>query len=269
MKKLFLFAFIILLHLQSSAAWKDGMIRLRHEMGRSISITIDGRKFNKIGRFITVGDVNPGIHQIKIYKYNSNGYGYATGTLIYQGRITVRPGRIYYATVSNTGLAIEENCCIDDYGHWNNNDNWENENDDNSTMNDREENWNNNNQWNHDNHDDPNTNDNSKRDNNSWGSYKGQMSEGRLNDLILQIRKASFETSKESVAKQAIRSNKVTCKQLLQIINEFSFESTKLQVAKDAYKSVLDRNNYYLLNDAFTFQSSKDDLIDFLDKSGR
>jgi hypothetical protein len=45
------------------------------------------------------------------------------------------------------------------------------------------------------------------------------------------------------------------------------FRSTKLQFAKDAYKSVTDKNNYFLINDTFTFQSSKDDLLEFLERA--
>jgi hypothetical protein len=294
MKKILVLASILLLSIQSFAAWKSGMLRLRHEMGRSISVTIDGRNFNKIGKSITVGDLTPGNHRIKIYKYNTNGHGYFNGILIYQGSINVRPGRIYYGVVSNEGLNVEENCCLDDYGHWNNNDNWdldENYVDENSHSQGDDNSWNHNQQSNHHNgdswshsqqsnhHDEDDTwnnnhqwNQNNNHDNytdHSWDSYNGQMSESRFLLLIEQIRKASFESSKESVAKQGLKLNKITCAQLLRILNEFSFESTKLQFAKDAYKSVVDRNNYFMINDAFTFQSSKDEMKEFLDRIDR
>ena len=265
MKKVILFAVILLGSLQSFAGWKNAILRLKHEMGRSISVSVDGRKYNKIGRSLTVGDLPAGNHRIKIYKYNSNGYGYANGILIYQGVMNLRPGRIYYAIVSNDGtLDIEENCCIDNYGYWNNNDNWDQvETMDNDPSHDHDNNWNNNTNWNNNNGNGHNQQDNTDG---TWGSFNGQMSEGRFSQLISQIQKASFETSKGSVAKQALKTNKITCQQLLRILNEFSFESTKLQFAKDAYKNVIDRNNYYLINDTFTFQSSKDDLLEFLDR---
>lgn len=263
MKKIILFACLFMASTLTFAGWKSAMLRLKHETGRSISVTIDGRKYNKIGRSITVSDLPPGNHRIKIYRYSSNGYGYSGGVLIYQGMLNMRPGRIYYAVVSNDGLDVEENCCIDDYGHWNQNDQWDDFDDyqspDSNDPDDR--NWNNNNRWNQDRRD--------NYDDNSWGNYHGQMSEGRFQSLIDQIRKASFESSKTSVAKQALRNNRITCSQLLRILNEFSFESTKLQFAKDAYRSVVDRNNYFQVNDAFTFQSSKDELLEFLEQSAR
>jgi hypothetical protein len=267
MKRLLFFIGILIMQIQANAAWRNTMIRLRHEMGRTISITIDGRKYNKIGRSITVSDLPPGNHRIKIYKYNSNGYGYSNGILIYQGNLQTRPGRIYYLIASNSGLDIEENCCIDDYGHWNNDENWDREERWEQRIDDGDMNWNNNQRW--DNDRDRNRNRNRDQNDRDWGNFNGQMSEGRFSQLIEQVRKASFETAKVSVAKQALRDNRISCNQLLRILNELSFESTKLQFAKDAYNSVVDRNNYYLINDAFTFQSSKEDLMDHINKVGR
>jgi hypothetical protein len=262
MKKLILIVTIVLFHFSSFASWRNAMIRVKHERGRAISVTIDGRKYDRIGRTITIGDLPPGNHQIKIFKYNSNGYGYSQGVPIYQGTVRMKPGRIYYATVANNVLDVEENCCLDDMGKWNHNNNWADEENEMGYRDERdanESNWNNNHQW-----------DNDRRDNyndNAWENFNGQMSEGRFNQLIDQIRKASFENSKVSVAKQALKNNRISCRQLLSIINEFSFETTKLQFAKDTYPKVGDKQNYFILNDAFTFQSSKDELTEFLDRS--
>ncbi|MEN9339623.1 MAG: hypothetical protein RIQ62_935 [Bacteroidota bacterium] len=285
MKRILLFALLLCVVIPSFASWKRAMLRVKHELGRNISIEIDGRRYNKMSRSLTVEDVTPGRHRVRIFKYNTNGHGYSTGKLIYQGMIEVRPGRIYYCIVNEGNLDVEENCCIDDYGHWNQNDSWEPrekwERPSYGQDDDPELSWNNNNSWNqNDNRGNHNNNQGNHSNNqgsynnnqgnyndNQWDNYNGQMSEGRFSELIAQIRKASFENSKTSVAKQALKTNRITCKQLLAILNEFSFESTKLQFAKDAYKSVTDKNNYFLINDTFTFQSSKDDLLEFLERA--
>lgn len=234
--------------------WNKALLRLREERGRAISVTVDGQRYPKMGRSLTVNDLAPGRHLLKVYLYNSNGHGYTNSILIYQGDIMVKPGRIYYCTVSRRAMDIEENCCIDNYGHWNNNDNWQ-------VWEDQDDSWNNNQQWNHD----PNDNYN----NNTWNDYTGVMSNGRFDLLIQQIRKASFESSKVNVASQALRNNKITVNQLIGILGEFSFESTKLKFAKDYYRSVVNRRDYFMINDVFTFQSSKDDLTDFLNRQER
>lgn len=256
MKKIFFLIAVFFINISAFAIpWQKSMLRIKEEHGRAISITIDGKRFNKIGRSLTVNDVSSGRHMIKIYRYNSNGHGYANGILVYQGNLNLKPSHIYYLTVANKVLDIEENCCIDDYGHWNNNDTWDRfeDQDDNS--------WNNNNQWN-----------NNPRDNyneNTWDAYTGVMSNGRFQLLIDQVRKASFESSKVNVAKQALRNNKITCDQLISLLNEFSFESTKVQFAKDNYRNVVDKRNFFLINDVFTFQSSKDELTEFLNRQER
>jgi hypothetical protein len=147
---------------------------------------------------------------------------------------------------------------MDDYGKWNNNDNWDKW-DDNYENNDRS--WNNNKRW--------DKNNNNNFDDNSWDSYTGVMSDGRFQLLIEQVRKASFESSKVNIAKSALQNNQLTVNQLILILNEFSFESTKLQFAKDNYRNVVDRKNFFMVNDVFTFQSSKDDLSDFLNRTQR
>jgi hypothetical protein len=46
----------------------------------------------------------------------------------------------------------------------------------------------------------------------------------------------------------------------------FSFESSRLEFAKFAYKYTWDINNYFLLNDAFDFESSIDELNKYINK---
>ncbi len=237
-----------------AAHWNNAMLRLREERGRAISVTINGRRFSKISRSLTIGDLRPGVHNIKIFRYNSNGSGWGNAILAYQGNITVRPGRIYYITVSRNFVDIDENCCIDDYGHWNNNDNWD-------IWDNDMDSWNNNHQWDHDH--------NNNFNDNTWDNFRGGMSNGRYNQLIEQIRNASFESSKVSVANTALRGNTITVSQLVGILREFSFESTRLQFAKDSYQRVSDRRNYHMIYSAFTFQSSKDELDEFLRRQQR
>ena len=74
----------------------------------------------------------------------------------------------------------------------------------------------------------------------------------------------SFDSSKLSVAKQIISSNPMTASQILGICKLFSFESNKLEFAKFAYAYCIDKNKYYLLNEAFSYNSSKRELDEFI-----
>ena len=78
------------------------------------------------------------------------------------------------------------------------------------------------------------------------------------------ISKESFDSSKLTVAEQVVSSNPVTASQILGICKLFSFESNKLSFAKTAYPYCVDKNKYYLLNEAFSYESSKRELNEFI-----
>jgi hypothetical protein len=285
-KAFFILMLLVITQLDAVAGWKRAMLRFRDQSGRTISVSVDGRRYNKLGRTVTVGDLPAGRHLIKVFRYNSNGHGYTNGILMYSGSIMVQPSRIYYCTVFRDKLDIEENCCIDDYGQWNQNDNWDDWDQEHDC-------WNNNRKWDRDNnhhqfndrnnnHDWSNRNDNDKWNNHNngygdnrqndnfesetWNSYEGNLSHGRHQQILDQMRQTSFENSKVNLANAALKNNKFTTRQLVDMLNEFSFESTKLKFAKDNYRKLLDKQNFFMVNDVFTFQSSKDEINEFISK---
>ena len=83
-------------------------------------------------------------------------------------------------------------------------------------------------------------------------------------DAYELISKETFDSSKLSVAKQVISSNPMTADQILNICKLFSFESNKLEFAKFAYDNCTEKNKYYLLNEAFSYNSSKRELDEFI-----
>ncbi len=78
------------------------------------------------------------------------------------------------------------------------------------------------------------------------------------------LRRASFESDKKIIAEQAISTHRVKANQVYRILTMFSFESTKLKVAKFAYRYCIDKRNYYLVNNAFSFSSSIRELNNFI-----
>lgn len=78
------------------------------------------------------------------------------------------------------------------------------------------------------------------------------------------IEDESFDSSKLSLAKQVIAVNPMSSSQILGICKLFSFESNKLEFAKYAYEFCVDRNKYFLLNEAFTYESSKRELNEYI-----
>ena len=83
-------------------------------------------------------------------------------------------------------------------------------------------------------------------------------------DAYQLISKESFDSSKLTLAEQIVSSNPMTASQILGICKLFSFESNKLEFAKFAYVFCVDPNKYFLLNDAFSYESSKRELNEFI-----
>jgi hypothetical protein len=78
------------------------------------------------------------------------------------------------------------------------------------------------------------------------------------------VESKSFEDSKLTIAKQVINNNCLTSSQVREVMKLFSFEDTRLNFAKYAYGHTYDTGNYYKVNDAFTFESSIDDLNKYI-----
>ncbi len=86
------------------------------------------------------------------------------------------------------------------------------------------------------------------------------MNKKSFDQALSSIDSKNFESSKLTVAKQIVGANCLTCNQVKEIMQLLTFESDKLEFAKFAYKYTWDLNNFYLLNDAFEFESSIDEL---------
>lgn len=78
------------------------------------------------------------------------------------------------------------------------------------------------------------------------------------------ISSKSFDDSKLTIAKQIIATNCLLSSQVRELMLLFSFEDTKLQLAKYAYGYTYDIGNYFKVNDAFTFESTIDELNTYI-----
>ncbi|TNF27359.1 MAG: DUF4476 domain-containing protein [Bacteroidetes bacterium] len=90
------------------------------------------------------------------------------------------------------------------------------------------------------------------------------MDEGQFANAQRSVTSKDFEESKMTVAKQITGANCLTADQVRRMMGAFDFEQTKLDYAKFAYNKTYDIGNYYMLNDAFDFESSIDELNDYI-----
>lgn len=90
------------------------------------------------------------------------------------------------------------------------------------------------------------------------------MSRGDFESFKGSLSSKSFEDSKMTMAKQVLNNNCLTSAQVREVMGLFTFEQNKLDFAKYAYGRTYDIGNYYKVNDAFTFESSIDELNDYI-----
>lgn len=100
--------------------------------------------------------------------------------------------------------------------------------------------------------------------NQSYGFGPQQMSLGEFNSFIQTLRNQSFDSTRLKIAKQVISQNYLSTKQVSELMRLFSFESNRLDIAKFAYTHTVDKQNYYQLSNSFDFNSSINQLMNFI-----
>ncbi len=83
-------------------------------------------------------------------------------------------------------------------------------------------------------------------------------------ELKDDINNRSFESSNISIVKTAIDKNLFLSEQIKELLGYFTFESNKLEIAKYAYAKVCDKNNFFKVYDAFNFESSIEELKNYI-----
>jgi len=102
--------------------------------------------------------------------------------------------------------------------------------------------------------------------NDSFGNYNGPnlMSQNSFNQLIRTLGQEHFDNNRLQIAKQAIAANNMNVNQVSRIMDKFTFENAKLEFAKVAYNNTVDRENYFMVNNKFTFSSSVSELNNYI-----
>ena len=79
------------------------------------------------------------------------------------------------------------------------------------------------------------------------------------------IESKGFDDTKLSTAKQVAKANCLTTDQILEIMEIFGFEESRLEFAKYTYDYCFDQNNYYNISQGFSFDSSTEELNEYIE----
>ncbi|GEJ44218.1 hypothetical protein CRS_08260 [Chryseobacterium sp. ON_d1] len=74
----------------------------------------------------------------------------------------------------------------------------------------------------------------------------------------------SFDDGKIKMINQQMRTSMFTSEQIRDLVKAISFDNKKLALAKSMYRNCADKNRYFLVYDAFDFESSKRELMDYI-----
>lgn len=90
------------------------------------------------------------------------------------------------------------------------------------------------------------------------------MNHGYFQQLKYSIANTAFESDKLKIAEQGISANGVSAQQVLELMELLTFESNKVKLAKFAYPYTFDKQNYFVVNNGFTYSSSIRELNKFV-----
>lgn len=98
---------------------------------------------------------------------------------------------------------------------------------------------------------------------------RNAMSSRDYEDAKATIKSIKFDDTKASTAMQVISANCLNTTQIIGLLDLFTFEDTKLNLAKTAYGYCVDHKNYYKVVTAFKFDSSKEELNNYMAQNRR
>ncbi len=240
MNRIFTLLAFLLMATAAFAGWDDGRLSITSMSAKPVRILVDGRQVQVGNREYQISDLNPGFHRIQIYAVNNNNrrrgvFGNNRDELIYNSNINIRRGMHTDIIVNRFGKVFIDEQAIDNR----NDDDWY----------DRD-NRGNNGGWGNDRNNDYNRNQ--------------PMDYQKFQQLKQSVERSNFDDNRMDLLRSVIPNNAFTAQQIKELVQLMSFEQKKLELAKYAYRYTTDRGNYFVVNDAFNFGTSKTELTRYI-----
>jgi len=248
MKKIFTLLAAALVTLTSFADRRDGMMTITQIGRNDVVVEVDGRRFND--REIMIRNLEPGRHIVSIYTFDKrNGWKGIFGKetrkeYLFNTTMMVKPRQHIDIVINRFGKVVVDynGADIDRYGK---DDNWGRDRDkDRDNGRDRDDKY--------DNHNDNRYDNRTAMDMRSFDMLKDAL------------RRENFENSRLAIAKQSVERNAFSAQQVKEMVKLFAFENNKLELAKAAYANTIDKKNYFVIYEAFSFSRSKEELAEYV-----
>lgn len=100
----------------------------------------------------------------------------------------------------------------------------------------------------------------------NWNNSGNVMDNNTFRQFFAMFQKERFDDGKIALVNQQMRSSQFTSEQIRDLVKSISFDKNKLMLAKSMYSKCVDKNKYFLVSDAFDYESSKRELREFIAK---
>ncbi len=204
----------------------------------NIQVLVDNQRYQQTNNTVMISDLEPGRHTVRVYKMRTgnrsifNRNRQDQSELLYSTTINVRPRQFIDIVINRFGKALVDERSLMAY----------NEEDDlYNDHYDREDDYNN----------------------------SRAVSEQEFAQMREQLKRQHFENGRVEMAKQLVNKNYLSSRQVHQLLQLFSFENNKLEIAKVSYRNTTDKNNYYMVYDVFSFDRSRQELTQYIERFRR
>ena len=251
----------------SSMAYDGTRLTVSTLSTQKLIVEVDGRRYSFSDNTVSLSNIRPGVHNIRVLrelKKKGNGVfgiGNKREEVIYSIKATLKNGYHFDILVNRFGKVMIDERRIDLNNDWFDDDDYYGNDRNDRNYDDRD--YRDRDDRDFPNRDDRNYDDRNDRDNN----YGRAMNVNDFNLAKETLRKEWFENTRLSNAKQLVDRNFFISQQVKELLLLFTFENNKLDLAKYAYSKTIDKNNYVIVNDAFSFADSKDELARYIRES--
>ncbi len=243
-----------------------------------ITVAVDSRYFNQRGESVTVGNLPPGRHNVRIFTYrqDEDGTGYQKTVFegmvkTYRDQVTILTYDTYYRT---TATSYAEG------GYANNSQPGEQRHDYPENTNEQQTGNNQNyNSQNNSNNQVDNSNSyqppaaTSDRATNEPAASPVKKDEilnetpaknAKLDKVKKKVLLKNTDTERMKLVNASFKKDRLSTDQVCKIMDWFSFESSKMEFAQWAYTHVTDKHNYSKTRDKLTYKSYREEMDQFL-----
>lgn len=228
-KLLYTLVFLLTAVIPSFATHTErSILEIRLSDHSPLVVSVDGRNFNKHGRTVTVGNLPKGWHELRVYEYLEYKKGGARAKLLYSGRIRIDAGTVTECVVDvqTQRMRIKTMDIEDVY-------------------------------LDYDEHDETGNPDNRRNDDRRSSNI---LDNRDMQDLQARVEDRITDTERMKLMQSVLADRTYYSVQVRTMLNWLSFESTRLDFAKWSYTRVVDKQDYWKLEDVFSFSSSKDEF---------